>query len=215
MTFSKFQSTHPHGVRLFIELSKKSALWFQSTHPHGVRRCEGCQSETGFRFQSTHPHGVRPPNADVKPRFLVFQSTHPHGVRHNLQGIYDVTENVSIHAPTWGATCVTILSHHRLRSFNPRTHMGCDSSWRTESCGWTFQSTHPHGVRHREGRYHRLGEIGFNPRTHMGCDSDLLKLITAKYAFQSTHPHGVRHNVSISNIRIKSFNPRTHMGCDC
>ena len=34
----RFQSTHPHGVRLKITNSKNQQKWFQSTHPHGVRR---------------------------------------------------------------------------------------------------------------------------------------------------------------------------------
>ena len=54
---------------------------------------------------------------------------------------------VSIHAPTRGAT-----PRHRgaagARSFNPRTHEGCDG----EECG-------PDESRG-----------GFNPRTHEGCD---------------------------------------------
>ena len=33
-----FQSTHPHGVRLFRSIVIFSNPLFQSTHPHGVRR---------------------------------------------------------------------------------------------------------------------------------------------------------------------------------
>ena len=33
----KFQSTHPHGVRLRVFGFDNQTLWFQSTHPHGVR----------------------------------------------------------------------------------------------------------------------------------------------------------------------------------
>ena len=34
------------------------------------------------------------------------------------------------------------------RSFNPRTHTGCDGlACANSNNAWTFQSTHPHGVR--------------------------------------------------------------------
>ena len=56
----------------------------------------------------------------------MFQSTHPHGVR-----LDNYTEelkrlDVSIHAPTWGATA--------------------DAEF-VRKMADTFQSTHPHGVR--------------------------------------------------------------------
>ena len=33
---------------------------------------------------------------------------------------------VSIHAPVWGATMLAIKMDKRIRSFNPRTRVGCD-----------------------------------------------------------------------------------------
>ena len=38
-TNGKFQSTHPHGVRLMGATSIHVQAVFQSTHPHGVRQC--------------------------------------------------------------------------------------------------------------------------------------------------------------------------------
>ena len=35
---AKFQSTHPHGVRLKVSIFPLLAYQFQSTHPHGVRQ---------------------------------------------------------------------------------------------------------------------------------------------------------------------------------
>ena len=77
---------------------------------------------------------------------------------------------ISIHAPTWGAT-----QRHQPRLsgavyFNPRTHVGCDgvntgiAVWDSE-----FQSTHPRGVRLGSPNLPNLSEV-----------------------FQSTHPRGVR-----------------------
>ena len=57
--------------------------------------------------------------------------------------------------------------------FNPRTHTGCDMRWMMIArSNITFQSTHPHGVRHL-----------------------LILLYDCRTVFQSTHPHGVRHEV--------------------
>ena len=56
----RFQSTHPHGVRLLSLAAVMTFGGFQSTHPHGVRRCSRAVRVSIFMFQSTHPHGVRP-----------------------------------------------------------------------------------------------------------------------------------------------------------
>ena len=100
---------------------------FQSTHPHGVRRRFGWNINQSGVFQSTHPHGVRPAqftnnlkfrycfnprthtgcDSHVKHSRLVrcrFQSTHPHGVRQYKVMDYKNSIQVSIHAPTRGAT---------------------------------------------------------------------------------------------------------------
>ena len=55
---------------------------------------------------------------------------------------------ISIHAPTWGATRQHIPGVTATRHFNPRSHVGSD----TESLcrfmiGWRFQSTLPRGER--------------------------------------------------------------------
>ena len=125
------------------------------------------------------------------------------------------TVTVSIHAPTRGATLVCFSG-------------GQDST--------TFQSTHPHGVRHKtlwvscflnyvsihaptRGatsqflRYFALSSC-FNPRTHTGCDVFSDEYLLAFIKFQSTHPHGVRPDFVEVHVLWKSFNPRTHTGCD-
>ena len=55
---------------------------------------------------------------------------------------------VSIHAPTRGATAVKAWCQLFKSGFNPRTHTGCDKG--QGNCNTTLQS--------------------FNPRTHTGCD---------------------------------------------
>ena len=91
---------------------------------------------------------------------------------------------VSIHAPTRGAT-VTITDY-------PTTN-------------GEFQSTHPHGVRHRNCHSHLLRTSCFNPRTHTGCDNRYSGLAISVHKFQSTHPHGVRPTGHIIHPVIRLF----------
>ena len=81
------------------------------------------------------------------------------------------------------------------RSFNPRTHTGCDMMVQSRKTLYnSFQSTHPHRVR-RSSSVHNWeresvsihaptqgatsrgvfgsSQIRFNPRTHTGCDLSL------------------------------------------
>ena len=174
-----FQSTHPHGVRLFLCGRQALATMFQSTHPHGVRRAYvlgkvrlvvvsihapawGATSlpfllHLVLLFQSTHPHGVRPVLmlfAHCKDKF---QSTHPHGVRLDC---------------TIGSRpqCVFQSTHpHGVR----RAHnIYFDTSM-------LFQSTHPHGVRPGNSTT-GIPRHCFNPRTRMGCDQLILLTQTAE-----------------------------------
>jgi len=84
-----------------------------------------------------------------------------------LLGLYWVGL-VSIHAPAWGATTMQSVLDLFI-GFNPRTRMGCDIKQKPLIKILWFQSTHPHGVRQ-------------DKRNH---EEFVLR-------FQSTHPHGVR-----------------------
>ncbi len=83
----------------------------------------------------------------------------------------DVLEDVSIHAPTRGATCVSPRCVRRLR-FNPRTHTGCDAA---QYVGYTARVVSIHaptrGATRTVGANFRRSAC-FNPRTHTGCDND-------------------------------------------
>ena len=120
-----FQSTHPRGVRLLTYQGEVLQRCFNPrTHvgcdlcPSAGRRPRssfnprthvGCDfSMTWFiptsKFQSTHPRGVRLRFVITKLLQLLFQSTHPRGVRRFVRTLHIGLWNVSIHAPTWGAT---------------------------------------------------------------------------------------------------------------
>ena len=123
--------------------------------------------------------------------WVIFQSTHPRGVRPQRFSEYKFMGDISIHAPTWGATRPSRTAAARRSNFNPRTHVGCDS---VENLA----------------RFHHTD---FNPRTHVGCDFrrycyaltiaisihaptwGATAAVRSKYGisiFQSTHPRGVR-----------------------
>ena len=53
---------------------------------------------------------------------------------------------VSIHAPTWGATQLS-LRNGCLMSFNPRAHVGRDKDGYPDYDQFVFQSTRPRGAR--------------------------------------------------------------------
>ena len=142
-------------------------------------------------FQSTHPRRVRLSANIALTQQQEFQSTHPRRVRQ-----------------------VGGLTGGWLLCFNPRTHVGCDSS-----IGLMF-----------------ILDLSFNPRTHVGCDLQIqntfdlqsmfqsthprrvrlsiLILILRFSRFQSTHPRRVRPLTTLGSIIIVCFNPRTHVGCD-
>ena len=78
------------------------------------------------KFQSTHPHGVRPTNAYNKGMDLDFNPRTRMGCDEQIAGAPLNFDEISIHAPAWGATFRYRFSLHFRQYFNPRTRMGCD-----------------------------------------------------------------------------------------
>ena len=146
---------------------------------------------------------------------LGFQSTHPRRVRRPAFQVLILAGDVSIHAPTQGATTGRLPGLQRLDCFNPRTHAGCDNiaEW-TQKVHATFQSTHPRRVRPSLRRALPLRPWRFNPRTHAGCDLRVSRFFMPSRVFQSTHPRRVRRSAAAIPCSICCFNPRTHAGCD-
>ena len=209
----RFQSTHPHGVRLVRSGQRDESKGFQSTHPHGVRRRIQKQY-FDRRWVSIHAptRGATPTNVVRQDGLIVsihaptrgattrhrsqppcldrFQSTHPHGVRLNWQMESDRYGGFNPRTHT-GCDRAALHTISTIGGFNPRTHTGCDND-KSEIVNFMFS---------------------FNPRTHTGCDAILSTLCKAvsvsihaptrgatkshcpalyNSRFQSTHPHGVR-----------------------
>ena len=120
---------------------------FQSTHPHGVRPSSPLCLWSLRQFQSTHPHGVRLQTYKLAPLSSDVSIHAPTRGATGSKGSADTALAVSIHAPTRGAT-ICAAKHKNLHlCFNPRTHTGCDHIHRGDGFKFGFQSTHPHGVR--------------------------------------------------------------------
>ena len=200
---------------------------------------------------------IAPPRVAIAA--VAFQSTHPRRVRLEGFPLLYAIEGVSIHAPTQGATIsrsysvlnLLFQSTHprrvrhflgwfpnRSRSFNPRTHAGCDACWaagRYACIG--FQSTHPRRVRPAR----RVGRIAANRVSihapTQGATPPSGRSSGSGMSFQSTHPRRVRrYGAEIASLKADvsihaptqgatrvvqspffaspSFNPRTHAGCD-
>ena len=103
------------------------------------------------------------------------------------------TCGISIHAPTWGATSLTVSALISLR---------------------IFQSTHPRGVRPTETRSAVSPTTHFNPRTHVGCDVGLLVVIVTVAISIHAPTWGATNASRVRLLDEGNFNPRTHVGCD-
>ena len=119
------------GATNIRSTSSSAPTTFQSTRPHGARPDAYWIAAWLLEFQSTRPHGARHRRKTSTVSSVSFQSTRPHGARPASDGNGDAVAEVSIHAPTRGATCGTLMHPTTTLSFNPRAHTGRDMSRRT------------------------------------------------------------------------------------
>ena len=87
-------------------------------------------------------------------RQFLFQSTLPREERQQTAAADVKREDISIHAPTRGATQKLGIASVKMYDFNPRSHE------RSDPCGWCY----------------RLRQIYFNPRSHERSDGDVNKI---------------------------------------
>ena len=121
----KFQSTHPRGVRHARAGVQVSQALFQSTHPRGVRRRAndmknkfenfnprthvGCDNRSNFRYHTARYFN---PRTHVGCDFIlktilivkIYFNPRTHVGCDSKMIFVTLTFNISIHAPTWGAT---------------------------------------------------------------------------------------------------------------
>jgi len=198
------------GCDVFPSDGSNVSSAFQSTHPRGVRlRGEGSSCGMGCFNPRTHV------GCDCVSHFE------------------RLVRCVSIHAPTWGATCVCVESSFADDvSIHAPTwgatelpcflHGGFKVSIHAPTWGATirlssltlfvsaFQSTHPRGVR-LEDLLRADNSIMFqstHPRGVRPIERDCYNAIRM---FQSTHPRGVRRSFRVSSMegsRFQSTHPR-------
>ena len=180
------------GATVYHQLYHHQQLRF---NPRTRMGCDSTCLLFHGRFHCFNPRtrmGCDKGKGKYQPYAIMFQSTHPHGVRRRASSAIVGLMEVSIHAPAWGATltfskveydsCVSIHApawgatktiQERAIESKVSIHApawGATVSSATPSPLAPFQSTHPHGVRRRDGAALRV-----------------------HWLFQSTHPHGVRH----------------------
>ncbi len=104
--------------------------------------------------------------------FRRFQSTLPRGERQLVYNPVTKKYEISIHAPTRGATASAISYLVWQLYFNPRSHEGSDGrKFISVVPDELFQSTLPRGERHSEAGNNRGIRNDFNPRSHEGSDA--------------------------------------------
>ena len=191
---TKFQSTHPRGVRRdgqppdcrCGDVSIHAPAWGATEIPEGVRIQAEC-------FNPRTRVGCDERKRESSPADEMFQSTHPRGVRpvHGSGRLDD--GSVSIHAPAWGATGHVFFTHVFTLRFNPRTRVGCDAQdfglifyqgpVSIHAPAWGATPRWPPDRRQKRVSIHAPAwgatllrsitfkvDACFNPRTRVGCD---------------------------------------------
>ena len=105
--------------------------------------------------------------------------------------LYALSFQISIHAPTRGATVCPICEMIMLFDFNPRSHTGSDRSFKASSF---------------------VISISIHAPTRGATVIDAIFIHSCE--FQSTLPHGERLRALTVIPGVKNFNPRSHTGSD-
>ena len=148
----KFQSTHPHGVRRWRAMRNCVMHMFQSTHPHGVRlvlygpatgiawrfnprTLTGCDGQNESQSKTSHcfnPRTLTGCDVAIKAGDNVIWNVSIHAPSRGATRVLVEKahwEYVSIHAPSRGATIITPFLTISIPRFNPRTLTGCDKRY--------------------------------------------------------------------------------------
>ena len=142
------------------------------------------------QFQSTRPRGARLTSSLLTPVSECF-NPRAHVGRDDAHYHEPHAAQVSIHAPTWGAT----------------THMDA------KRCISEFQSTRPRGARLR-AKTENPRILCFNPRAYVGRDCQCNLQSCILICFNPRAHVGRDNGVDILCQFIACFNPRAHVGRD-
>ena len=188
----KFQSTHPRGVRRRT-LSALTSI--PNFNPRTHVGCDGSIARRAIRCSNFNPRTHV--GCDSKDRLNLYRyydfnpRTHV-GCDPEIKSTVS-SHNISIHAPTWGATYPKSLQQSPclFQSTHPRGVRLCIMMQHLLST--IFQSTHPRGVRHMVRRI--LYRLRLFQSTHpRGVRRRTDTNPVSRNKFQSTHPRGVRQS---------------------
>ena len=143
----------------------------------------------------------------------VFQSTRPRGARRIRTIKPEFWTDVSIHAPTRGATTHALVqaSTYEFQSTRPRGAR-LPASWRQCLTAW-FQSTRPRGARLIPCVIQRRAAC-FNPRAHAGRDNTDTGTTATSFSFNPRAHAGRDVDPPSDATYTTGFNPRAHAGRD-
>ena len=174
-----FQSTLPRGERLAYHLLLILFLLFQSTLPRGGRRLCLVFDLFQRKFQFTLPRGER-----------LCRICHSNNIRKNFnprshegsdlcQGNCTLVQEISIHAPTRGATFIRDCEKAIGKISIHAPTRGATMLVMFDDCGLVFQSTLPRGERRQnQMSIFDMIRISIHAPTRGATPADL---ITAKY----------------------------------
>ena len=100
----QFQSTHPSGVRRWVGLRLRCALYFNPRTPVGCDESNPHATRQRILFQSTHPSGVRPFHHPARLAGMHISIHAPQWGATRKENRITLVITISIHAPQWGAT---------------------------------------------------------------------------------------------------------------
>ena len=100
---------------------------FQSTHPRGVRPVPSCRMVRLSCISIHAPTWGATGGGHIHVKLLCISIHAPTWGATSDDKRQECGQDISIHAPTWGATILNLFLLFRQKYFNPRTHVGCDS----------------------------------------------------------------------------------------
>ena len=165
----KFQSTLPQGERLHVHRYCRTRERFQSTLPQGERRKRNINSKHSNRYFNPRSHK----GSDwLGQNFFLYNNISIHaptrGATYRRDGEKE-NRYISIHAPTRGATfAFKRLNNFSLISIHAPTRGATDLVSR-DYRNSEFQSTLPQGERLTKRLLNKIS-LYFNPRSHKGSD---------------------------------------------
>ena len=162
---------------------------------HAPTRGATSNAQRSCHWASFNPraHAGRDTNSPtVIVMHIQFQSTRPRGARHRAAEAFRPQHQVSIHAPTRGATSTSNGNTFPHPCFNPRAHAGRDSCFRRVL----------------------ISGFRFNPRAHAGRDAQTSNLLPQTSVSIHAPTRGATRRTSSYTCRTRCFNPRAHAGRD-